>query len=152
MAQQRDENPTRIARIYCNGANLLPVSYSQVLPRLPAVNRFVNTIARREVRPLQSFATPNIDSFGIGRGNCQRTDRSGWLIIKDRSPGVTVVTGLPHAAVIDTNIKDTWLARNSGSTNGSSTAKWPNHAPSHFLVELRSDLLCWHIAMSDSQE
>ena len=53
-----------------------------------------------------SFASAGPNGFRIRRSDCERADRSGWLAIEDRLPGVATVCGLPLALSVTLTLAD----------------------------------------------
>src|ERR1022692_4468422 len=111
MAQHRDEQPVWIAWIDSDLRNLLPVAKAEVRPRLSGIRGFVNPVAYRKVRTLQTFAAPDINNVRIRRRNGDGANGAGRLIVEDRRPGAPVVIGLPYAAVHRANVEDIRLTR-----------------------------------------
>ena len=52
MAEHRDVEAFGVARVYEDGADLLSVAQAEVSPRAPAVGRFIDAVAGREVGSL----------------------------------------------------------------------------------------------------
>ena len=65
MAEHGGENFVRITRIDGQRRNLLSVTQAEVRPGLASVSGFVNAVAHRQVRPVQSFAAAYINNVGI---------------------------------------------------------------------------------------
>src|SRR6266568_1841933 len=141
MTEHGDKKAIRIPRVDNNRTDLLPVAEAQVLPRFAAVDRFVKAIAGGQIGPLQAFATADINDPGIGGCDRERADRSGWLIVEDRNPCAAIVVSLPHSAIVDANIKNIRLTRNSRGAYRAPAAKWTNHAPAQVLIKAWIDLL-----------
>src|SRR5260370_24402671 len=93
------------------------------------VNRLVDPIADRKIRPLEAFTTPGVNNVGIGRSDGERADGAGGLIVKKRTPGAAVVVRFPNATVIRGNVKDVGLRCNSVCRHRAAAAKRSNHAP-----------------------
>ena len=137
MAEHRDEQPAWIARIDSNLRNLLPVAKAEVRPRLSGVRGFVNPVAYRKVRTLQTFAAPDVNNVRIRRRNRDRPNRSGRLIIEDRRPGAPIIVGLPHAAVHRANVENIRLTRHSRRRSRAPASKRPDRSPPHLAEHLR---------------
>src|SRR6185295_1449656 len=136
MSESGDVDEIRIARIDEDRADLLCVAQSEMSPRLAAVSRFINAVAGGEIGPLESFATADVDCVRVRRCDCERADRTRWLIIKDRFPRVAVIVRLPNAAVVHSYIEDIRLAGNAGSADRPAGAEWADHSPFHCLREI----------------
>src|SRR5579863_1110703 len=111
-----------------------------MLPVLAAVGGFVNSVSGGKIWPPQSFATANINNLRIRGRYCQRTDRSGWLIIENGVPRLPKVRALPHPTVVRRHVKNILLSRNTGNRNCAPAPKWPNRTPTHFLKQRRINL------------
>ena len=90
MANCRDKNPVRIFRIHEDRGDLLGIAQAEMLPGFAAVAGFVDSIANREIRAPQSFAAAYVNDFGIGRRDGKSADGAGGLIIKNRTPRLSV--------------------------------------------------------------
>ena len=51
------------------------------------------------------------------------------------------VVSLPDAAVLDSDLEDVGLARDSGGADGSTSAMRSDHSPTKVLIEVRIELL-----------
>src|SRR5439155_9583751 len=112
---------------------------AHVLPRLAAVGRFVDAVAGGQVGPLQTLAAADVDDVGLGRGDGERADRSGRLVVEDRLPGPSGIRGLPDAAVVDTDVEDVRLAGHSRGADGAAAPEWADHPPTQAGIEVRTD-------------
>src|SRR6266404_3854023 len=112
-----------------------------MLPCASSVGRFVYAVADGEIRATQPFAAAHINNVWIGRRNRQRSDRTRGLVVEGRVPSASVVSRLPHAAIVGRHIEDIRLAGNSGNSHCPSGSEWADHAPVQFLVKCRVDLL-----------
>src|SRR5258706_8592828 len=135
MTEHGDEKPVLILWIDSDRPDLLPLAQGQMLPRSAAVCGFIHAVAGREIGPLQALAAADVDHVRIRRRNGDIADRSGRLVVEDRFPCSPGVVGLPDAAVIDADVKDVWLRRYPDRSDRSSAAKWPDHSPSHALIQ-----------------
>ena len=99
MAERRDEQPIRVARIDGDVGNLLRVAQPEMRPRLAGVGRLVDAVAGREVRPMEPFAAADVDDVGVRWRDRDGADRPGRLVVEDRLPGAAGVGRLPDAAV-----------------------------------------------------
>ena len=130
MTQHCREDFIRITRIDGECGNLLAISQAgQVCPCFAGVRGFVNTVARRKVRALQSFPAADIDHIRIRRRNGDGADRPRRLVIENRVPRATVIVRLPHSAVHLPHVKHAGLAGHAGGSAGASAAKWADHPP-----------------------
>ena len=141
MSQHRHENAIRIVGVHQDPRYLLAVAQSQVLPRLSSVRRFVNSVADRKVRPLQSFAASHINDVRIRRRHRDRAHRLCRLAVENRIPRLAVVGALPHSAIHLRHVKQVGLAGHSRRGHRSSATEGPNAPPSHVLIKLRTELL-----------
>src|SRR5260370_41804025 len=110
-------------------------------PGFSRVGRFVNAIARRQVRTLQSFAAANVNNVRIGRSHRQRADGAGGLIVENRVPGIAEISGLPYAAIDRGHVENIRLVRHAGGRHSAASAEWPHTAPAHFVIKLLVELL-----------
>ncbi len=134
MAKDRDEQPIRVARIDDNLRNLLAVAQAQMRPSLPGIRRLVDSVARGQVGPWQTFAAADVDDIRIGGRDCNRADRSGRLVVKDRLPRPPVIGCLPHAAVAHADVEDIRLAGNAAHRFGPPAAIWADRTPAHLTI------------------
>ncbi len=110
-------------------------------PGFSRVGRFVNAIARRQVRTLQSFAAANVNNVRIGRSHRQRADGAGRLVVENRIPRVPEIRGLPDAAVDGRHVENVRLVRHAGDRHSAASAERPDAAPAHFGIEFLVELL-----------
>ena len=146
MPEGGDENAVRILGIDEDRSNLLRVAQSaitlsQMLPSAARVGRFVDTVAYGKIRPAQAFAAADINRVRIRRRDCQSSNRTSWLTIENRIPGLAEVRRFPNSAVVRRHVEDIRLARNAGNRHRASAAKRADHAPAEFLVHSRVILL-----------
>src|SRR5262249_40873729 len=122
--------------------DLLSITQSHIAPGLAAIDRFVETIAHREVRPQrQPFATANVENVRIRWRNSQVADRTRRLIVEDRLPCVAIIGRLPYAAVVDTDIEDIGLPRHTCSAYSATCAERSDASPAQRLVKTLAILL-----------
>ena len=124
MTQHRRENPLRIVRVNQNGANLLSVPQSQVLPLETAIRGFINSVPHAEVGTSQAFSTAGVDDLRIGRCHRQRPNRASRLLVKDRFPRATVVVALPDTAIVCRHVVDVLFPRYSRDRHRTASTKW----------------------------
>ena len=110
-------------------------------PGLAGVDRLINSVAGRQIGALQALAAADVDRFGVGRGDGERADGAGRLVVKDRRPSAAVVVRLPNAAVVCGDIEKARVARNAGGSNRPAAAERADRSPAHVAVKGRRDLL-----------
>ena len=71
MSGSRDKDPVWITRIDRELRDLLSVTQSEMRPGLARVGGFVDAVTHGEVRPMQTFAAPDVDHVRIRIRNCQ---------------------------------------------------------------------------------
>ena len=130
MTGDSNEESIRISRIDRDLRNLLSIAQSQMRPGFSRVGRFVNAVADGKIGSMQTFAAADINDIRIGNRHGDGTDRTGWLIIKDRLPGSPVIGRLENAAIDLRHVKDIWLRGNAGDRARSTAAEWSDVAPS----------------------
>src|SRR5690349_11170271 len=131
MSRDSDEQTIRVARIGGDIWNLLPVTKAEMRPRLSRVGRLVDSVAHGEIGARESFAGADVQHVGVGRGDRERSNRSGRLIVENRLPGATGIGRLPDAAVADAYIEGVRLAWMPDSRLRPAAAEWPDRAPLH---------------------
>ena len=141
-----NENAVGIFRVDENCSDLLGVTeVLQMRPRFSGVGGFVDAIAGREIRALQSFAAAHVNDIRVGRSNGKRADGTAGLIVENRIPGVAEIGGLPDAAVDRGHVEDIRLMRHAGDGHGAAPAERADATPAHFrkefLIKLLADLL-----------
>src|SRR6202035_4455723 len=105
-------------------------------PRLASIDRFVDSIADRKIRPMQSFATADINDVRICSRHGDRADRRRRLIVKDWLPRAAVVGGLKNAAVHRRHVKDIRLRRNACDRASASAAIRSDVPPAQNGIEI----------------
>ncbi len=131
MAEGGDEHAVGAARIDLDPRDLLRVAEAQVGPRLPCVDRLVEAVAGREIRPVQPLAAAGVHHVRVGRGDRQRADRAGRLVVEHRRPGSPGVGRLPHPAVHGPHVERVRLAAVPGRGHGAARAVGPDAPPLH---------------------
>src|SRR5205823_6016074 len=116
--------------------DLLTVAQSQMGPRLAGIDRFVNSIADRKVRPMQSFTAAGVNDIRICRRNRNRADRRRRLIVKDWLPRSAVVGGLKNAAVHRRHVEDIRLRRNTRDRASAPAAMRSDVPPAQNGIEI----------------
>ena len=141
MAEHRHEHAVGILGIDEDRGDLLALPQSHVAPRLAAVGGLVHAVADREVGPLQPFPTADVDHARVGRGDGDRTDRAGGLIVEDRRPHATVVGRAPHAAVVDTDVEESRVAGDARRGHRAPATERADRPPAQRGVARGIDLL-----------
>ena len=136
-----DEQAIRILGIDENCGDLLCVAKAEMLPGVSRVGGFIKTVAGGQIRTLQALTAAYVENIGIGRGDGDRSDRAGALIVEDGLPGVAKIRCLPHAAINRGHIENIGLVWNAGDGHGAAAAKRTNATPAHFGEELLVILL-----------
>src|SRR5438045_80110 len=95
-------------------------------PRFSPVSGFVDSVADRQVRPMQSFAAADVDHVRIRNRNRDRTDGSRRLIVEDWLPGPAVIGCFENTAVDLREIKHIRLRGNTAHRADSPTTKRPD--------------------------
>ena len=142
MSEHSRKNSVGVMRIDGQGRNLLAVTEAQMFPCLSCVGRFVNPIAHRKIRPMQSLPACHIDNVRIRIRNSNGADRLRRLPIKDWIPRPPIVVAFPHPTIHLAHVEDIRLARNAGRGPCAASAEWANHAPVHIRKESGCWLLC----------
>ena len=65
MPRNRHENALRIFWIDSQLRNLLAIVQSQMRPRFAGINRFINAVTDRKIRPMHSFVAADIHNVRI---------------------------------------------------------------------------------------
>src|SRR5215472_397907 len=140
MPFSRYEHAARLLGIDEDGGDLLGIAETQMLPGLAGIHGFIDTIAGRKVRTLQSFAAANIKDVRIRGSNRDDAHRTRILIVKNRKPGVPKIRSFPNSPIYRSHVKNVGLMRHASYAHGASTAERPDQTPSHirekFLVVL----------------
>ena len=136
MAEDGDEQAVGIPRVDGDLRNLLAVAQSQVSPGLAGVGRFVDAVSGGKIRPLQAFAAAHVDDIRIGRGDRDRADRAGGLLVEDGIPRAAVVVGLPDAAVAHADVEDVRLAGDARGGTGAPASQGSDGPPAHFREQI----------------
>src|SRR5438045_2403524 len=105
MAEDPDENPVLVARIDNDAADLLSVAKAEVTPCLAGIGGFVDAVAGRKVRPLNSFSAPDINHVRIRRRHREVADRARRLLVEDGCPDASIIGRPPAAAVVAAEVE-----------------------------------------------
>src|SRR3954453_19723504 len=141
MAKHPREHAVWFLRINGQRRDLLSIFEAQMRPRFSGVAGAVDSVAHGEIRPVQTFAAGYINNVGIGRCDCDITDRLRRLRVEDRPPGAAVVVRLPHTAIHRSYIEDVRLRGNTHRSARAPGAEGPDHTPVQVLQHPVWDLL-----------
>src|SRR2546429_635312 len=136
MPQGRNKKAVRILRIDKNRGDLPCIAQPKVRPSFSRVSGFIDTVAGRQVRPLQTFPAADVNDIRVGRCHGQRPHRTGRLVVKNRIPGIPEVSGFPDATVDGRHVKNARLSCHARDCYGAATAKRPDAAPAHLAKQL----------------
>src|SRR6476660_8182568 len=78
---------------------------------------------------MQPFTAADINDLRIGNRHRDGTDRTGWLIVKNRLPRSPVIGRFENAAIDLRHVKDVWLRGNAGHRTSSAAVEWSDGAP-----------------------
>src|SRR6266566_8548711 len=74
MAKHAGENPAGIVRINDDGANLLSIAQSEMIPGTAPIERFINSVAGGKIRPAKAFAAAYVNHVRIRCCDSQSAD------------------------------------------------------------------------------
>ena len=131
VTQHRDEEPIGVAGIHGDRRDHLAVAQAEVLPRASGVCGLVDPVADGQIGTDDARPGPDVDDAGVGRGDTDRADRAGRLVIEQRHPVGAVVRRSPESAVVEAGIEGVRLAGNAGQRTGTSAASRADVAPAH---------------------
>ncbi len=137
MAQRGHENTIGILRGHNHACNLLRVAQAGVAPGFSAVGGFVNAVAHRQIRALQTLAAAGVKNIGIRNGDGDIADGTRGLIVKNWNPGPTGISRVPYASVVHADVKQIRPAGNAGGADRAPGAKRSDAAPAHALIKWR---------------
>src|SRR5579862_1313873 len=133
MAQHRREDSIGIVRIQRELADLEPIFQADMRPSFSAVGGFVHSISHAQIRALQTFSASYINYFRIGGRYSERADRAGRLVVKNWSPCLAEIGGLPDAAIICRDVENIWLTGDAGCRDGTPRAERSDVPPTKIL-------------------
>ncbi len=134
MPLRRHIHSLSVLRIHHNRGNLLRIAQSQMRPGFARIGGFIDSVADRQIRPLQTFSAAHINHVRIRRRHGNRPHRpTASRIVKNRRPGIPGVGGLPHAAIHRRHIKKIWLSLHTAYCHRPPSAEWPNASPLQLL-------------------
>src|SRR5882757_3225092 len=141
MAGDSHKNSVRIFNVNRDLPNLLAVAQSfKVCPRLARIGGLVDTIAGREIWPLQTLCAGNIDDVRLALGHGNGPDRAGRLTVPYAVPRRAGISRLPDTAVHGAQVKGGWLTGNAGQRTRTTRSHRANLTPLHVRIKLRIDL------------
>src|SRR5216684_1260168 len=105
VTKRADIDDTRVSRIDHDPADLPRVLQTDVGPSSTDINRFVNAVARREIRTDVGLARSNVDRLRVGWSHGNRADRADGLVVEDWRPNSSSVGRLPDSSIDSTKIK-----------------------------------------------
>jgi hypothetical protein len=79
---------------------------------------------------MQPFTAAYINDLRIGNRHRDGTDRTGWLIVKNRLPRSPIIDRFENAAIDLCHVKDIWLRGNARDCTSSTAPEWSDVAPS----------------------
>src|SRR5258708_181918 len=129
VTKRADIDDIRVSRVDHDPADLARVLQTDVGPSSAAINRFVNPVARREIRTNVGLARPNVDGLRVRWGYNDGADRADGLVVEDWRPNSSSVGRFPDASVDPTKIKCCGVARDASHGNHSTSAKWADETP-----------------------
>ena len=136
MAERGHENDVRIVGIDDDFADGAAVAQANVLPGLASVERFVNSIAVRDVSANAGLACTHVNRVVIGVGHGEAANGSTSLFIENRRPGHGAVGRLPDAAAGRAEIIGRGIAGNSGCSQRAPATERADHAILHAFEKL----------------
>ncbi len=131
MPQDGDEEPIGVARIHGDGRDHLAVAQPEMLPRAPGVSGLVHPVTDGQVGTDDTGASPHVDDAGVRRGDGDRADRAGRLVIEQRNPVGAEVGGSPETSVVEAGVEGIRLAGDASQRTGASGTSGADIAPAH---------------------
>src|SRR5205823_6035134 len=128
----------RIFGINEDRADRVRIAQPGILPRLPSIRRFVNTVALNNRVADVRFAGADVKNLGIGRcqGYCaDAVARARQLAISDVFP-FSAVSALPNTAAHCSGVKEIIVSRNSGHSDHSTADVRTDTAPFELADQL----------------
>src|SRR5260221_1745133 len=111
-SERAGEYDVRIRGMHDDAADPPGLLQSHVGPSLSSVSGLINSVAHHVAvtdRPGLTGSRPH--DTGIGRGNRQRTNGRGGLLVKNRCPTVASIDRFPDSAGCRTRVVRAWIAR-----------------------------------------
>src|SRR5438105_15566641 len=84
---------------------------------------------------MQPFTAAYINDLRIGNRHRDGTDRTGWLIVKNRLPRSPIIDRFEDAAIDLRHVKNIWLRGNAGDRTSSTAAERSDASPSQRAVK-----------------
>lgn len=130
IAERGDDDAPRIARIDQHARDLRRARQPHLRPRLTAVGRMVDPVARDHVVARPRFAGPHPHIVFVLRRDRDRADRLRRLAIEDRTPIDPAVRRLPHAAASRARVEEIRIGVRAGDRGDASARNGrPDVAP-----------------------
>src|SRR3989442_15037848 len=104
-------------------------------PRFPRVGRLVDAVAGCEIGANDPGATSHVEDVGVTGRYGDRPNRPGGLLVEQRHPRRAVVGRAPYPAVVESDVEDVGLTRDTGQAAGAPGARGTDLAPTHLGVE-----------------
>jgi hypothetical protein len=114
VTEDCNEEPVGVAGIHGDRRNHLAVAQSEMLPGASGISGFVDPVADGKIRTDDARSGPDIDDVGVRRGDTDRANRAGRLVIEQRNPVGAVVRRSPEPAVVEPGIDRVRLAGDAG--------------------------------------
>src|SRR5437762_3792237 len=86
---------------------------------------------------MKPFSTAHINDLRIGNRHGDGADRTGWLIVKNRLPGSSIIDGFEDTAIDLRHVKDIWLRGNTSDCTSPAAAERSDVAPSQHAIKTR---------------
>ena len=131
MAEGGDEEAIGIVRIDCDHRDHLRVVETEIRPALSSVRGLIEAIPGREVGSNDPCARADVDHIRIGGRDADGADRPGTLVVEEGMPGGTVVGRPPDTAVVEADVGDVRLARDTGHRASASGPGGADLTPTH---------------------
>ena len=114
MAECRDIHHIRIFRVNGDASDMVRRFESHFLPGLPAIERFIHSVAPRRTLTVILLTRADPHDGGIGRRDLDVADRRDVFLVEDRFEGCSVVRGLPNSAGRRADIDDVGVVLDHG--------------------------------------
>jgi hypothetical protein len=137
VSQGTHVDDTRVLGINHDPANLASVLQPQVGPRVSAIHRLVNAVARGEIGTNVGLTRSCINGVGVRGSNRECADRPDTLGIKNRRPHDTAVGCFPDATIYRSKIEGRGVARHPSHRDDSSSTKGPDQSPLKPVKQVR---------------
>ena len=100
MSERSDKGDVRILGVHGEASDGMRVGKPNKLPRLPGVDRLVNTVSTNDVAANARLSRAHINDIGVRFGNRYRPDRRRCILrlVENWFPVEATISRLPHAA------------------------------------------------------